>query len=167
VLFGGCIVEAPQGTPGATRAGVKVPPVLNLRLGARFDDKLEVTGAQVTPGALAPGGQVRVTLFIQVHETVPRDYAVFVHAEPDRRNERMLFDHDPADGYATSRWKKGEQIRDEFVVTLPATTTASFVSLWFGFWDRASDERMPLKNPDAVRHDGNNRVFLGRIPVAQ
>jgi hypothetical protein len=35
-----------------------------------------------------------------------------------------------------------------------------------GLWEPRSDTRMKLTNPDAVRHDGKDRILLAQIPVA-
>jgi hypothetical protein len=168
LLGGGCIIEAPAGDPVAVKArsAARAAPPLSTPLGANLGDKVELVGATIAPGRLLPGGQVKVTLALKVLATMEQDHLVFVHAEPVGGGDRMIFDHAPANGYATSKWKAGEMIRDEFVVSLPASARATSVNLWVGFWEPRTDSRLPLKNPGNVRNDGNGRIFLGAVPVA-
>ena len=84
----------------------------------------------------------------------------------DGRVDRINADHAPAGGtYPTSRWKKGDVVKDEFVVYVPPTMPVRGLTIYIGFWDPKNDSRMVVKNPEAVRHDGNNRVMLAQIPV--
>ena len=166
-----CIVEAPGGaSPQERRAATvaQVPP-LSLRNGANLDGKVEVVGATVQPGRLTPGEQAKVTLYFKVLQPLEDDYLVFVHVEdPEGRMERMNVDHPPAGGlYATSQWKAGETVKDEFNIALPAGASARAINLWVGFWQPQTDARLQLKNTDAVRNDGRNRILLAQVPVAQ
>lgn len=170
-LLAGCIVEAPGGaSPAERRQAVveKVPP-LQLKSGAILGGKVELVGATVQPGRVTPGQPARVTAYFKVLEPLDADYLVFVHVEgADGRMERLNIDHKPAGGlYPTPSWKPGETVKDEFTVLLPATAQARALNLWLGLWDPNTDERLPLTNPDKVRHDGRNRILLAQVPVAQ
>jgi len=39
------------------------------------------------------------------------------------------------------------------------------LNLLMGFWDPKTDVRLPLKNVDQIRSDGQNRILVGQIPV--
>jgi len=169
---GGCIVEAPGGASPAARrqATVAQVPPLTVKSGANFEGKVEVVGASFQPGRVVPGEPVRVTLFFKVLAPLPEDYLVFVHVEDAAgRSERLNLDHRPASGlYPTSAWRVGETVKDEFSFTLPTgRQVPDTVSLLFGFWQPQSDRRLALRNPEAVRNDGNNRVLLAQLPVAR
>ena len=45
--------------------------------------------------------------------------------------------------------------------------TVRGLNILMGFWDPKTDARLPLKNVDAIKHDGQNRIFVGTIPVQQ
>jgi hypothetical protein len=94
---------------------------------------------------------------------------VFVHIEdPEGRMERLNADHKPANGlYPTTQWKVGETVKDEFNIALPAGASARAINLWVGFWQPQTDARLQLKNTEAVRNDGRNRILLVQVPVAQ
>ncbi|MGQ0504492.1 MAG: hypothetical protein ACT4TC_04165 [Myxococcaceae bacterium] len=166
-LAAGCIIDAPTGETPATRAKALVsnlPPV-NIRNGAILDNKVEISGATLAPGKGAPGEPVKVTAYFRVLDDIDINYAVFVHVEDaDGRVERSNVDHQPAGG-PTRQWKKGETIKDEFTVFVPANASVRALNLFIGLWDPATDARMKVSNPEAVRHDGNNRVLLAQLPV--
>jgi hypothetical protein len=170
-LLCACIVEAPGGATEIERRIATVPqvPPLSIRSGANLGGKVEITGASVQPGRVVPGEPARITVFFKVLQPIPEDYMVFVHVEdPDGRVERMNLDHKPANGlYPTTQWKPGETVKDEFVLFLPQGAPMRAVAIWMGLWEPRTDTRMPLTNPDAVRHDGKNRIMLAQVPVAQ
>jgi hypothetical protein len=166
-----CIVEAPGGaSPQERRAATvaQVPP-LSLRNGANLGGKVELVGATVQPGRLTPGEQAKVTLYFKVLQPLEEDYLVFVHVEDaEGRMERMNVDHKPAGGlYATSQWKPGETVKDEFAIYLPAGPGPRALNIWLGLWEPRTDSRLRLTNPDAVRNDGRDRILLGQVPVAR
>ncbi|ADO74146.1 hypothetical protein [Stigmatella aurantiaca] len=170
-LLCACIVEAPGGVTENERrqATVAEVPVLSLKSGANLGKKVEIVGASVQPGRVRPGEQARITVFFKVLEAIEEDYIVFVHVEdPSGRMERMNLDHRPANGlYPTTQWKPGETVKDEFSFYLPSGASVSQVNVWLGLWEPRGDKRMPLTNPEAVRNDGQNRLLLAQVPVAQ
>ncbi len=171
VLLSACIVEAPGGATEAERrqATVQQVPPLALKNGANLGGKVEIAGATVQPGRVVPGEPARVTIFFKVLQPLEDDYTIFVHVEDtEGKLERMNLDHKPASGLLpTTQWKPGETVKDEFSVYLPAGVPVRGVNIWMGLWDPRTDARLPLKNPEAVRNDGQNRILLATVPVAQ
>ena len=169
VCSGACIVPAPstESAPERQKAVVVNAPPLQMKSGANLGDKIEITGLIVQPGMAAPGESVKVSAFYKVLEAMDTDYLVFVHVEDvDGKVERINADHPAAGGTVpTSKWKKGETIRDDFQVYVPPTMTVRGLNVLMGFWDPKTDARLPLKNVDVIRHDGQNRIMVGQIPV--
>lgn len=175
--FLGCIVEAPSGessnsnnAPGASRsAAAPAATPVTVKTGAVLGNKVELVGAQFQPGQVVPGQPTRVALYFRTLDTVGADYSVFVHVEDaDGQLPRTNFDHQPTGGkYPTSQWKKGDMVRDEFSIYVAPGAQARALNIYVGLWNPANDERLPLSNPDKVRNDGLNRVFLAQLPVAQ
>jgi hypothetical protein len=167
-LAGGCIVPAPSSekAPERQKAAAPAQPI-EVRNGAIFEDKVELIGAQLAPGRVAPGEALRVTAYFRVLEQLPDDYMIFVHVEDvDGRVDRLNADHAPMQGaYPTSKWKKGETVKDEFTIYVPPGMPVRGLNLLIGFWDPKTDARLKLKNVDAVRHDNNNRILLAQVPV--
>jgi hypothetical protein len=170
-LLGACIVEAPGGaSPNERRQSVVTQvPTLSTKGGANFEDKVELVGANLQPGRLAPGDSARVTAYFKVLKPLDEDYTLFVHVEDaEGRMERLNVDHKPAGGlYPTTQWKVGETVKDEFTLALPPGVSARTIHVWMGFWDPKTDGRLQLKNPEAVRNDGRSRILLMQIPVSR
>lgn len=164
-----CIIPAPstESAPERQRPIQANVPPLQLKNGANLGDKIEITGLVVQPGIATPGEPLKVSAFYKVLDDLQTDYLVFVHVEDaDGRVERINADHPAAGGTVpTSKWKKGETIRDDFQVYVPPTMTVRGLNLLMGFWDPKTDARLPLKNGDVVRHDGQNRILIGQVPV--
>lgn len=169
-----CIIDAPVGEPSPQPERPRtLPPQAmgprDVKVAANLDDAVELVNAVSQPAQLLPGEQVKITLFFKVLKEIPDDYVVFVHLEDaDNRVERMNIDHRPVGGnYPTTQWKKGETVKDEFGVYLPQGLQVRGFNVWVGLWEPKTDRRMRLKNPDAVRNDGADRILVMQIPVAQ
>jgi hypothetical protein len=121
----------------------------------------------VQPGRVLPGETLKVQAFYKVLDDMDTDYMVFVHVDDaDGRTDRINADHKPAGGvYPTNQWKKGETVKDEFSVYVPPGMPVRGLNLYIGFWDPKSDQRLKLKNTEAVKNDGNNRILVAQIPV--
>lgn len=167
VVTAACIVPAP--TKEGTKQGSTLPPAapLQLNVGANLEDKVRIVSTVVNPGRMSPGEQARVLVNFEVLDEIGSDYLVFVHVEDvDGRMERLNADHQPAGGARpTSTWKKGEIIRDEFLVYLPPNVPVRGINVLLGLWEARTDHRMVLKNVNEVRHDNNNRILVAQIPV--
>ncbi len=173
LVFAGsaCIIEAPAGDSKSAvdRARAAAPPVppLQVKNGANLEDKIEVVGATVTPGAFLAGESVKVSAFFKVNQAIDKDYMIFVHVEDvDGKMERLNVDHHPGGGmYKTSMWKVGETVKDDFQVYIPPGSGARGINIYFGFWHPETDSRLKLLNPNDVRNDGSNRILLAQVPV--
>jgi hypothetical protein len=169
VATSACIVEAPGGdkSPERARAVVTQVPALSSTLGANLEGKVELSAASIQPGRIGPGEQGKVTLYFKALDELEKEYVVFVHVEDaDGRGFRLNLDHRPAGGaYPTTQWRKGETVKDEFPLQVPPGISVRRLNLWAGLWEPQSDVRLRLRNPDAVRNDGNNRVLVAQVPV--
>jgi hypothetical protein len=120
-LGAACIVPAPSAEKAGNtpqRPAAPPAPPAEVRNGAIFDGKIEMVGAVLNPGRVQTGESLKVTVSFKVMEEIENDYMIFVHVEDiDGRVDRINADHAPAGGtYPTSRWKKGDVVKDEFVV---------------------------------------------------
>jgi hypothetical protein len=171
LLFSSCIVPAPSGEERGTPANAHAPgaaspsqPAVQM-LNANFGDKVVLRGAQIAPAHLSPSEQTVVTLVFQVSANMTEDEQIFVHVVDAQSGAQLgNLDHIPSSG-ATSTWHAGESKQDVFQVTLPQGASPQAVFLGLGLWNPRTDQRLELKNKDQVRNDGNNRVFIGPIPV--
>ena len=159
-----CIVEAPTSSkPAAAPAPSQVKPV-PVKNGAVLGDLAELVGATFAPPTVSPGDATRVVLVFRAIKPTTDDWQVFVHVEDaEGRGERLNADH-PLRA-PTSTWKAGEVVQDEFALTLPPGWKSRAVNVFVGLWLPTTNMRMKVKNPDAVRTDGNDRVLLVQLPV--
>src|SRR3954462_9792652 len=85
MLCAGCIVPAPSSekTPDRQKAAAAAAPVapIEVKNGANFEDKVELVGAMLAPGRVAPGEALRVTAYFRVMDEIKDDYMIFVHVE--------------------------------------------------------------------------------------
>jgi hypothetical protein len=161
-----CIVEAPtsdKSGPAAqsSRAQVKPVPVKN---GAVLGDVAELVGATFAPPSLSAGDGTRVVLVFRGIKPTSDAWQVFVHVEDaEGRGERLNADHPLR--VPTSTWKAGEVVQDEFMLTVPPGWKSRAVNVFVGLWLPTTNARMKVRNPEAVRTDGNDRVLLVQLPV--
>ncbi len=159
-----CIVEAPTSekpSPPQSRTQAKPVPVKN---GAVLGDLAELVGATFAPPSVTPGDSTRVVLVFRAIKPTTEDWQVFVHVEDaEGRGERLNGDHPLR--VPSSTWKTGELVQDEFALSLPPGWKSRAVIVFVGLWLPSTNARMPVRNPDAVRTDGNNRVLLVQLPV--
>lgn len=173
-----CIVEAPTNEKTPAAGGAAAIPTTSgglmaqgrpgsIKSGALLDGKLELVGAQFVPARVVPGMTTRIAMGFRVVELVPDNDSIFVHVEDSESHAQIAnLDHLPSVGRPTSTWKKGEVVRDDFTLTLPAGSATRAVSVYVGLWNPATDQRLTVTNPDKVATDGNNRVMLVTLPVA-
>lgn len=168
LAMAGCIIQAPtsEGTQSSAPRPAAAPPA-EVPNGANFGDKVELTSAIINPSRAFAGDSVRVTLNLKVLDGFDRDYMIFVHVEDvEGRVDRLNVDHAPR-LKPTSAWQKGETVRDEFEVPIPPGMPVRGLNVVLGFWDPKTDQRLAIKNKEAVRNDGHDRLFVATIPVAQ
>src|SRR5215212_3994990 len=94
----GCIVPAPTSEKAPERQKVALAPAtpIEVKNGANFEDKVELVGATLAPGRVAPGEALRVTAFFRVLDEIKDDYMIFVHVEDvDGKVDRLNADHAP------------------------------------------------------------------------
>lgn len=168
LLFSACIVEAPTsekaGVPAIRNQGKGAPvPVKN---GAILGDLAELVGATFLPASVTPGDATQVVLVFRALKPGPEDWQLFVHVEDaEGRGERMNLDHPFR--RPPSTWLPGETVQDEFLISLPANWSSRAANIYVGLWLPGSEARMKVRNPQAVRTDGSDRILLVQLPVAR
>ncbi|MFZ1467313.1 MAG: DUF2142 domain-containing protein [Anaerolineae bacterium] len=105
-----------------------------------FDQTLRLRAVAVTPNDLTPGQTVAVTLFWQALTAPGADYSISLTIVDDAGLVILRQDSFPARGnYVTSRWRAGEQVRDEHLLTLPLSAPAPCVCRLVVSVTRAAD----------------------------
>ena len=112
------------------------------RLGANFAGKAELIGYDVH----ADFNSITLTLYWQCLAPFDRDYTVFVHALDAGGKIIAQDDHEPQRGnYPTSLWDVGEQVRDEYSLTLPPGA----YPIEIGLYRADTLERLPVTGKDS------------------
>ena len=143
------------------------PPDFEHPVGAKFGDKVELLGVDVEPDKLTAGKEATITWYWKALAPMDVNWQVFVHFdhhgdEPSRQG----MDHHPVrDLYQTSRWTPGQIIKDEQKVRIRGDYPDGQAIFYVGLWNPANGDRLPVSNPDDVKHDNDNRVEALRIQV--
>lgn len=143
------------------------PKDLKEPMSATFGDKVELLGVSLDPAVPEAGKEVKITWYWRALADMDKDYQVFVHLDHKGAPPmRQGLDHHPVrELYQTSRWEKGQIIRDVQTVTLQPTFPGGPAELWAGLWHPPSNQRLPLKATPALTHDGDNRVLAYKLEV--
>lgn len=112
------------------------------RIDARFANGIELLAAKVHQPRLLRGELLTVDLYFRATQAVPADYYVRLTFDAtDGRSpaEQIIAHHTPVDGnYPTSRWRRGEIVRDTVTIRVPTTVQPGIpltadVQLWSNF----------------------------------
>jgi hypothetical protein len=130
-------------------------------LGAEFGGVLALAGYDLEPRAPGPGEDLALWLtWSGLGGPLEHDLTVFVHLM-NEGGERVA-QGDGAPGYLgalpTTLWEPGVAVLDRHVVSLPANLTAGRYSLWIGWYDPVSGERLMLPT-------GEDGQSLGEIQI--
>ena len=125
---------------------------------AEFGDQLALVGWSVDSPAgrqgagLEPGDSVEVTTVWQAQQELETDYTAFAHLVDETGQGWAGDDHQPHDGlYPTSTWVAGEMVRDTFMLTVPDDAPPGLYDVQVGWYDPATDERLPVGEGSAFR----------------
>jgi hypothetical protein len=141
-------------------------PFIAHPLQADLGGRIRLRGFDLSPEAeIAPGGEVRLTLYWESQAAMETDYKVFVHLSDEA--EQMWGQHDahPVDALApTSFWQPGDVVRDEHVFVVAPDTPPGEHRLLVGLYDEATMARLPVERGPGA---GSDRVLLTRVKVSQ
>ncbi len=149
------------------------PPILSESdlktsnpVGGIWGNKIELLRYELNPTAVKAGQAIRVTLYWRCLEEMEENYTVAVHIlGPDYKayGKRHLY---PGNGnYATSLWKEGEIIKDEYrLVISPRFPAPAFAQIKVALYLYPSERYLPLL--DAQGKPKEDYLVFGRFKVA-
>jgi hypothetical protein len=136
-------------------------PIPAYPVGADLGGEVTYLGLDASPVPVVPGARLVLVHYFRVADIV-FDWDVFVHLVHGGRSRLVNADHVPVGGlYPAWRWKKGQIVRDEQVVTLPADVEGSlkvYVGLFRG------RERIEIRSGPG---DRLSRVLAATLPVGE
>jgi 4-amino-4-deoxy-L-arabinose transferase-like glycosyltransferase len=144
---------------------LSAPPSPQHRLLVNMDDKLEVTGYDVTDqsgrlvDSIAPGRKYRMRTYYHVLAPVTTEWEAFIHI--DGYHRRHNGDHKPMDGkYPFSLWLKDDLLVDDYEFGLEPNFTPGAYTIFFGLF--VGETRLKVKSGP---QDGENRINGGQLRV--
>lgn len=139
-----------------------VPTNIQHRVGARFDDKIELVGYDLDlphDGYVGGGEAFTITWYYRCLRPVPGGYKIFLHI--DGAGNRLNGDHEPVDErYPVRLWSSGDVIKDVQRLTVPGNYRPGSYTMFLGFY--AGESRLSVV---AGPHDPENRANAGVIRV--
>jgi hypothetical protein len=129
------------------------PDPLQREVRVEFGKELALVGWSVdTPPDLEPGETISLTVVWQALEPPAASYTAFAHLVDSEGQGWAGDDHQPYDGaYPTTKWGTGEMVRDSFLLPLPEDAPPGLYDVEVGWYDAASQERLPVGLQTAFR----------------
>jgi hypothetical protein len=161
----------PAGRPLAS-----VLPVTRVRIGAEssvtyrpqhpldasLDGQVTLTGYSTYFASLSAGETLDITLFWRAEGPLLHDYTVFVHLLDSAGTLVDQTDSQPLNGnYPTGLWAMGDEVRDHYVLTVPASSEFRQYWLDVGMYRLDTGERLNV----AGSVPPLDHVSIGPLPV--
>lgn len=94
-------------------------PTPHYRVNADLDGEVTYLGLDASPDPARPGEPLTLVHYMQVQDII-FDWEMFVHVQPRKGAGLVNADHVPIHGlFPSSRWRKGQILRDEHVLQVP------------------------------------------------
>ena len=115
--------------------------------GWKLGEQIELVSYGLDPAdaRVSAGGVVGVALRWRAAAPVSGDYTAFVHLQDTAGHVVAQVDRPPLGGfYPPSQWPVGEEVRDNHALLLPADLSPGTYTLVLGFYDPATQTRLPV-----------------------
>lgn len=156
-LLLGPIVIPPRDPPSVESLDIEHP------VEATLGGKVRLLGYSIESG-FRPGDNIHLTLFWQSLKEMDQDYTVFTHLIDAKQNIWGQEDNPPVDGfYPTTRWEKGEIVRDQYDLIISPDARPRDYWLEVGMYVAETGERLAM-----VDRNGNvvgDKVLLEKVKI--
>lgn len=160
-----------QASPEAYESGTVPEPATPME--ATFGDVLQFLGYTLKattpdgPGVYRAGGSLPITLYWDVKQPIPTDYATFLHLCQDCSMPPVASDDGPPlDGYLpTSTWLPGNPARDDRSIRLPRDLPPGRYTVLLGMYhpgEAGVEARLPIRGSVMMPPA---RLVLGSVEV--
>ncbi len=125
----------------------KVTPAQQVSI--RLGDWGELQGFAVAPDTttVKPGDVITLTLVYKAKTAAPVDYTRFIHVHSSALGMAAQQDAPPlSGGNPTTTWVAGEEIVETVVLSIAPDAQPGEYTIWFGMYDPANGERVPLSD---------------------
>jgi len=132
-------------------------PTPQYKSGAVFDNRIELIGVDVS-SPLEAGKPATFTWYWRALADGTDNWKAFIHFDSVGKPFRQNLDHVPVkDLFATSRWKKGQIIKDVQTVTVRQDFPGGDAVIYLGFYK--GNNRMKITNDVARTQEAQPRVI--------
>ena len=140
----------------------KVTP--QIKINAVIEDQVRLLGVDINKKSARPQDMVEIIYYIESLTDQPEDNEIFVHLQGRRAGMWQNLDHTPVKGkFPLRKLKRGQVLKDVQTFRIKPGYPPGGAKLYWGlFRDR---QRLKINNPDQVKHDGKNRVEIGRLVI--
>jgi len=136
------------------------------RVDARLGDHVELLGYTLPSTMISAGDTFSVTLFWRSDGLVGADNHVFVHVLDQGGNLVAQHDGVPASrDRPTWGWQKGEVVRDDHPVPVPAGLPRGTYTLSVGMYDYGTKARLPARDADGTELPGG-QITLSELAIS-
>ncbi len=140
LLLGGLALlsQAPYRLWAATRLPLDRPPGAQTYLHIDYAEQIRLIGYRMEPAGVAPGSQVRLTLWWRPLRPMETQYSVYVHAYPLIGEPRLAFQSDhmhPAD-VPTNAWDMERIYQDIHFLQVPEEAEPGLYRIRVGLYKR-------------------------------
>jgi 4-amino-4-deoxy-L-arabinose transferase-like glycosyltransferase len=153
-------VVKPTAPPPLERLAIQHP--LQVRLGSQ----IKLVGYNYTSQAVRPGDSIPLTLFWQAEQNVREDDLVLLQLCGEDGKMWALYRDRPANGsYPTTRWSRGEVVRQQLEVRIPADVRSGSYDLAVALADASNGRKTERVALAQLTVEGRPRVF--EVPPIQ
>ena len=118
------------------------------RVHVTYGDQAELIGYALDREAVRPGEALRLTLYWRALARLDKDYSLYIHLFGWNGQRVGQRDSYPGGGaYPTRLWQPGDVLVDSYLVSIvPTATVPSRGLIEVGLYDRATMERLPVRD---------------------
>ena len=129
---------------------------------------VRLLGYDLNGVVVAPGGTVTVVLYWQALSTPSVSYKVFTHVVSAQGRVAAQRDDYPVQGsHPTTLWMPGEVVADEYLIAIPPDMELGSYSLYVGFYDPATGDRLQAVRNAAGVPQPDHQATLRAITVVR
>lgn len=137
-------------------------------VGANFGGEILLNAYEIPRLQFQPGEGIRLVFFWQTLKTPGVDYNLFIHLTTPEGGIVSQIDTQPQGGPPqTTSWQIGDIITDPYQLPIPAQTPAGNYQIRVGFYNPATNTRVPVLEPGRAEPDNLGGLIIRTIQVIQ
>ena len=135
-------------------------------VGANLGGQILLAAYEIPRLQYKSGEIINLTFFWQAVAPPSGDYQVFIHLTTPEGGIVQELEVQPQSS-PTSRWRVGEVVADSYQLAIPPTTISGNYQIRFGFYNPATNVRLPVLEPGRSVQDNFGALILRTIQIVQ